>query len=116
MIPLAADESLHGHIIRGLRRREPSIDLVSVEEAGLRGNTDPDVLEWAAKEGRVLVAQDKNTMIGFAWDRVQAGLPMPGLIVRGKGVAILRAIDDLLLISCCGNTEDFKDQVTYLPL
>jgi len=70
MLPLAADESLHGHIVRGLRRREPGIDLVSVEEAGLRGSTDPEVLEWAAKEKRVLIAQDKNTMIGFAWERV----------------------------------------------
>ncbi len=48
MLPRAADESLHGHIVRGLRRREPGIDLVSVKEAGLRGKTAPEVLEWAA--------------------------------------------------------------------
>jgi hypothetical protein len=40
MLPLAADESLHGHIVCGLRLREPSIDLVCIEEAGLRGSTD----------------------------------------------------------------------------
>jgi hypothetical protein len=55
MVPLAADESLHGHIIRGLRHREPNIDLVLVEEAGLGGTPDPQILEWAASEGRVLV-------------------------------------------------------------
>jgi hypothetical protein len=116
MLPLAADESLHGHIVRGLRRREPSIDLVSIEEAGLGGSTDPEVLEWAATEGRILVSQDENTMIGYAWDRVKAGQPMPGLIVRGKGVSIRRAIDDLLLATFCGDLEDFKDQVKHLPL
>ena len=116
MLPLAADESLHGHIVRGLRRRDPNIDLVLVEEAGLRGSTDPVVLEWAAREGRVLVTQDEQTMIGFAWDRVKAGLPMPGLIVRGKGVSIRQAIDDLLLIANCGMAEDVKDQVQHLPL
>ena len=116
MLPLAADESLHGHIVRGLRRREPSLNLVLVEEAGLRGRTDPEVLEWAAAEGRILITQDRQTMIGFAWDRVKAGLPMPGLIVRGKGVTIRQAIDDLLLLATCGLAEDFKDQVEHLPL
>jgi predicted nuclease of predicted toxin-antitoxin system len=116
MLPLAADESLHGHIVRGLRRREPSIDLVCVEEAGLGGSTDPEILEWAATEGRTLVTQDENTMIGYAWDRVKAGRPMPGLVVRGKGVTIRRAIDDLLLAALCGVSEDFKDQVKHLPL
>lgn len=116
MLPLAGDESLHGHIVRGLRRREPSLDLVLVEEAGLRGSPDPVVLEWAAQEGRILVTQDEQPIIGFAWDRVNASLPMPGLIVRGKGVSIRQAIDELLLIANCALAEDFKDQVKHLPL
>ncbi len=116
MLPLAADESLHGHIVRGLRRKEPGIDRVLVEEAGLRGSTDPDVLIWAATEGRILVTQDVNTMVGYAWDRVKAGQPMPGVIVRGKGVSIGQAIGDLLIIASCGKVEDFSDQVKHLPL
>lgn len=55
-------------------------------------------------------------MIGYAWDRVKADQPMPGLIVRGKGVTIRRAIDDLLLAVFCGAPEDFKNQVKHLPL
>jgi len=33
MLPLAADEAVRGAIIRGLRRREPNIDLVLAQEA-----------------------------------------------------------------------------------
>ncbi len=66
--------------------------------------------------GRVFITQDENTLVGYAWDRVKAGLPMPGDIVRGNGVTIRRAIDDLLIIAGCGATEDFKDQVRFLPL
>lgn len=117
MLPLAADESLNGHIVRGLRRREPAIDLVTVSEAGLGGRLDPEVLEWAAREGRVLIAQDKKTLIGHAWNRVKASLPMPGLIVRNEQtVTIRQAIDELLVVACCGLVDDFKDQVRYLPL
>ncbi len=65
MLPLAADRCVHGGIISGLRRRVPGIDLVTVEEAGLADNTpDPKVLGWAAREGRVLITQDWNTLIG----------------------------------------------------
>ncbi|HVS36675.1 MAG TPA: DUF5615 family PIN-like protein [Gemmataceae bacterium] len=116
MLPLAADEDVNGNIIRGLRRREPGIDLVRVRDVFPAGTPDPMVLEWAASNGRVLITQDENTMVGCAWDRVQAGLPMPGVIVRGKGVTIRQAIDELLLAACCGVADDFKDQVQFLPL
>ncbi len=116
MLPLAGDEDLDGRIVRGLRRLEPGIDLVLVTEAGLQGHPDPEVLEWAAGEGRALVTQDENTMTGHAWDRIGAGLPMPGVIVRGKGVTIRQAIDELLVAALCGTAEDFKDQVVFLPL
>jgi hypothetical protein len=63
-----------------------------------------------------LITQDENTMVGFAWDRVKAGRPMPGVIVRRRSVPIRQAIDDLLLAAYCGAAEDFKDQVHFLPL
>jgi hypothetical protein len=116
MLPLAADESLHGDIVRGLRRHDPGLDLVTVQEAGRRGSTDPDVLDWAATDGRVLVTQDERTMIGYAWDRVKAGQPMPGLLVRRKGTTLRQAIDGLLLIAHCGVAEDFRNQVRFFPL
>jgi predicted nuclease of predicted toxin-antitoxin system len=116
MLPLAADESLHGHIIRGLRRRLPDIDLVVVQECGLAGTPDPEILEWTAQEGRVLIAQDKRTMADYAYDRLNAGLPMPGVVIRPGRVSIGQSIDELLLIAQCGTLEDFRDQVRYLPL
>jgi hypothetical protein len=116
MLPRAADEDLDGRIIRGLRLREPAIDLVLVSEAGLGGSIDPQVLEWAAAEGRILVTQDEQTMVGFAWDRVRNGLRMPGVVVRNDRVSIGRAIDDLLIVACCGTPEDFQDQVRFLPI
>ena len=117
MLPLAADKCVHGAIVRGLRRRVPDIDLVTVDEAGLDQTTpDPEVLEWAAGGGRILITQDENTMVGYAWDRVKASRPMPGVLVCGKGVTIGQAIDDLELAACCGAAEDFRDQVRFLPI
>jgi predicted nuclease of predicted toxin-antitoxin system len=39
------------------------LDLVRVQEVGLRTADDPDILEWAAAQGRVLVTRDRDTMI-----------------------------------------------------
>ena len=55
MLRFAADENFNNDIVRGLRRRKPELDIVRVQEAGLSGAVDPDVLEWAAREGRVLL-------------------------------------------------------------
>ncbi len=38
---LAADENLNNDIIRGLLRRNPDIDIVRVQDAGLSGADDP---------------------------------------------------------------------------
>lgn len=116
MLLLAADEDLHGAIVRGLRRRDPNINIVRVQDVHPPRTSDPVVLEWAAKVGRIVITQDESTMVGHAWDRVNAGLPMPGVIVRSHSVSIRQAIDDLLLIAQCGVVEDFKDQVKFLPL
>ncbi len=116
MVPLAADADLHGDVVRGFRRRRPDLDLVRAQDALPPGTPDPDVLEWAAAEGRVLVTQDVNTMVGHAWARVRAGLPMPGVLVCGPTLTIGQAIDELELAADGGEPEDFRDQVQFLPL
>ena len=79
MLRLAADENLNGDIVRGLLRRNPDIDIVRVQDAALSGADDPSVLEWAAREGRVVVTHDISTLAAHAFERSAAGRPMPGI-------------------------------------
>ena len=116
MLRLASDADVHGEIIRGLRRRLPAIDLVRVQDALPERTPDPDVLAWAAGEGRVLITNDRNTMVGFAYQRVKAGVSMPGVITTTSDQAIGMAIDDILLIAECMSEEEIGDQVVvFLP-
>ncbi len=80
MLRLASDADVHGEIIRGLRRRLPEIDLVRAQDVLPEGTPDPTVLAWAAAENRVLITNDRNTMVGFAYQRVASGESVPGLI------------------------------------
>src|SRR3954447_19455757 len=98
MAAFLADEDFNNDIVRGLRRRNPAIDLVRVQDVGLSGGDDPTVLEWAAQAGRLVVTHDVNTMSHHAYERVRDGNPMPGVIEVGRHVPMSVAIDDLLLI------------------
>jgi hypothetical protein len=116
MLRLASDADVNGEIIRGLRRRLPEIDLVRAQDALPEGAPDPAVLAWAAAESRVLITNDRNTMVGFAYRRVEAGEPMPGLIATTNEQSIGSAIDDILLIAEYMPEEEVRDQiVVFLP-
>lgn len=116
MLRLASDADIHGEIIRGLRRRRPDIDLIRAADALPEGTPDPDVLAWAAAESRVLLTNDRNTMVGLAYERAAAGEDVPGLIVTTNEQSIGSAIEDILLIAECMPEEEIRGQlVVFLP-
>jgi hypothetical protein len=73
-------------------------------------------LAWAASQGRILVTGDLNTMVGFAWARVLAGEPLPGVLALLENIGVSRVIDDILLVALCYASEEIKDQVLFIPL
>ena len=116
MLRLASDADVHGDIVRGLRRRQPDIDLVRIQDASPEGTPDPDVLAWAAGENRVLITNDRTTMVDFACRRVAAGDPMPGLIATTNTQALGEAIEDILLIADGLMEDEARDHVViFLP-
>ena len=116
MTALAFDENFNNNVLRGLLRRNPALDIVRIQDAGLAGQTDPAVLAWAATEQRILVSHDVSTLTAFAYDRVKAGQLMPGLIEAGPDVPIATVIEDLLLVAECSAPGEWQNRVLYLPL
>jgi hypothetical protein len=108
MILLAADENFNNNIIRGLLRRRPDLDIARVQDAELSGADDPAVLEWVAREGRVLFTHDASTMTQYVDERIEAGLPMPGVFVCGQEVPTGRAIEDMLIIAECSYDGEWE--------
>jgi hypothetical protein len=116
MIPLAADEDFNNDIVRGLRRRAPSIDIVRVQDSEAANCQDSVVLAWAARQARVLVTHDVTTMSAHAYQRVAAGLPMPGVFQVSQQMSIGQAIEEILLIAECSVQGEWEGQVRHLPL
>jgi predicted nuclease of predicted toxin-antitoxin system len=116
MLRLPGDADVHGDILRGLRRRRPDLDLVRAQNVLPEGTPDREILAWAAAENRVLITNDRNTMLGFAYQRVAAGAPVPGLIATTNEQSLGSAIDDILLIAEYMPEEEIGDQVVvFLP-
>lgn len=116
MLRFAADEDFNNNILRGLLRRLPALDVTRVQDAGLSGATDPEVLEWFAQQGRILLTHDVSTMTRHAYERTAAGKPMPGVFEGGRALAIRDAIEDLVLIGTRSLEGEWEGQVRYLPL
>lgn len=116
MLRLLADENFNNQIVRGILRRNPDVDIVRVQDIGLREADDPTVLEWAALQGRVVLTHDVATMTNFAYERIEAGLAMPGLFEVSRRVAVGLAIEEILLIAECSLEGEWEGQVRFLPL
>lgn len=113
---LLADENFNHHIVRAVRRQRPGIDLVTAQDARLGAMSDPELLQWAAERGRVVLSHDVQTLVGFAYDRVANGLAMPGVIIVRDAFNVGRVVDDLLIIIECSLQEEIEGHVRYVPL
>jgi predicted nuclease of predicted toxin-antitoxin system len=115
MLRFLADENFDNTIVRGLFRRSPTLDIVRVQDIGLSGKDDPTVLEWAAKEKRILLTHDVATITRYAYDRVREGQSMPGVIEVSTDAAIGRVIEDILVLVECSQEGEMEGQIQYLP-
>ena len=117
MLRFAADENFDNGILRGLRMRLPTIDIVRAQDVvGMTGANDPTLLAWAATASRLLLTHDAATMPDYAYARVATGQPMSGVLIIGAGAATGPTIEELVLIAECSDQDEWRDHVRYLPL
>jgi len=116
MIRLLTDENVDDKIMRGLSRRLPQLDFVSVRDVGLAGSPDPVLLKWAANEQRIILTHDLKTMVRDANQLVAQGEPMAGLIFVPDQLEIGRAINDLVMVLGIYTESEMRDRIQYLPL
>ena len=116
MLFLVADENFNNDIVRGLLRIKPNLDIVRVQDVGLSAQDDPAILEWAANENRVLLTHDVTTITKYAYERVEAGRYMPGVIEVSRKVSMGTAIEEILYLAEVCKYGELNGQIIYLPL
>ena len=87
-----------------------------MRDFGLDMRSDPEVLDWAARNGFILISHDVNSMRGFAYERIARGERMTGLFLVHQTDAIAPIIENLIVIWAGSEAEEWKNGVWYLPL
>ena len=111
-----ADEDFDYVIVRGLRLRQPQVDILTAPQAGILGFPDPAVLAFAAKQDRIVITHDKRTMPDHFATFLAEGNQSPGIMLISRKVAIGQAIEALLLVWEASSHEEWHNLITRLPL
>ena len=108
-----ADEHIPRSLLEQLGLHLPSVDVVHASDVGLAHTPDPDILQWAADNQRVVISRDKRTMQNFAYQRIAAGLPMPGLIILNRRISIGPAIRGIIEFAT-DRRDELDGQVAFV--
>lgn len=77
---------------------------------------DPEVLELAAAQQRVLVSHDAGTMPGHFCVFRDAGKHSAGVFLIAQSLDIGTAIEELLLIWLASEASEWENRLEWLPL
>lgn len=115
-IRFLADADLNKAIVTGVLRREPSVDFLTANAAGLRGMKDDQVLAYGATGQRVLISHDVGTMPAHFRVFRDAGNRSAGVFLIPQSLDIGTAIDELVFIWLASEASDWVDRLEWLPL
>lgn len=111
-----ADHDLNDHIVIGVRRHDPLIEFTRVHDLGISDQPDREILEYADRHGLIIVSHDVNTMPAEAYARLADGETIAGLFMVQQTSPVGVIIEDLLLIWSTSESEEWRNQVCFLPL
>ncbi len=114
-IKYLADENLRQAIVRGVKRREPSISFLQASEATLAGKDDMAVLQFAASEGRVLVSHDVRTLPRY-FEKFIRRQASPGVFLVPQNLASASVVEELLIVWVASDSSEWENRICYLPL
>ena len=101
------DDYVGSAVVHGLRRR--GVDVMTVTEAGMRGENDAAQLAFALQAGRVIFTQDRDFLRLAAMDT-----PHAGIAYAPQGAPIGTIVSGLLLIYNVLSAEEMTDNIEYI--
>ncbi|MEM7391669.1 MAG: DUF5615 family PIN-like protein [Verrucomicrobiota bacterium] len=116
MIRFPADENFNNNLLHATRQRNPEIEFTRIQDLGMVGVSDPDILQWAADHDYVLLTHDAKTIPMHFADRLDACGTTPGVIVVHQSAETSRVVSDLILLALCMKKDELEGRVEYLPL
>lgn len=116
MLKFLADENFNNHVVRALLERKKGFDILRVQDVGLSGIDDISILEFSTLENRILLTHDVKTITKYAYEKMEKGEKVCGIIEIDRAIPIASAVDDILLLAECSSENEWDNQIIYLPL
>jgi hypothetical protein len=95
-----------------------SLDVLRVGDEGAPrlGTLDPNLVQWAIQNQRIIISIDFNTLIAWHDDCVSKGQATPGLLIIRPGATIPAVVESLVLISHCSTSVEWSNCCNFIPL
>ena len=106
-VPLYFDENMQGAVLIQLRRR--GIDIVTVQELGLRGASDESHIDRAREMQRVICTNDQDFL-----RLISSGIPHAGLVFGSPQTTIGDWVKSLELLCEVMTLKDMENHIEYL--
>jgi hypothetical protein len=110
-----ADADFKNSAVLAIARRWPLIDIRSSQRLIPDAIPDPDIIAFAAREGRVLVSHDVSTMPGH-FHRFLEEHDSPGIILVPQSRSIPSIMEGIYLVWSQWTPEDLRNSLRWLPL
>lgn len=95
--------------------RSSNMDVVTVTDVGVDGQTDEQQLQYATSQGRVLYSSNMGDFYGLHASYVSQGIPHAGIIlVQQKRYSIGEQLRRLSKLMDSRSAEDMKNQAEFL--
>jgi hypothetical protein len=115
LIRFQADADFNQAIVVAVKRRAPAIDFASALDSELEGVADPDVLEIAASQERILITHDRQTMLEHFRRRLEDGKSSPGVFLVSQFAPLGPVVDVLEMVWAASDAVEWWNQVHHLP-
>ena len=115
LIKFQADADLNQTIVTAVRSKEPGVDFASAADLELECVPDPEVLNLAASDARILVTHDRRTMPGHFEARLAAGKSSPGVLIVPQNAPLGSVVEAIILVWAASDPDDWRNQIYHLP-
>lgn len=115
------DENLRGLLAKSVERHNISsgfpLDTVLVGERNdlPLGSTDPEILAWASSENRLLVTDDRKSMISHFTAFLSHQHRSPGVLLLRPRATVHDVLDCLVLIAYASEPVEWENGCHYIP-
>jgi hypothetical protein len=77
--------------------------------------SDPEILAWAERTGRILLTSDESTMPGHWLDHLHAGRHSPGVLIIREKVSLREVVENLVILAYASDPSEWWDRLEYFP-